>query len=127
METSKQIFIKLGIKPSGQTLLLFILLSGILKEFIYQTLSKKFDIEPFVVYLQLSRIKPSKTVLKRSKKVTSKANESQFPASRYIIFYECVGDHFIIHYFFFILYHFIIVPVIGVNQHYPRVHSINHS
>ena len=28
-----------------------------------------------------------------------KANESQFPVSCYIIFYDCVGDCFIIHYF----------------------------
>ena len=37
--------------------------------------------------------------------------------SHYIIFHDCVGDHFIIHYS--IQYHFIIASVIGIDQYLP--------
>ena len=55
-----------------------------------------------------------------------KANESRFPVFCYIIFHDCVGDHFIIHY---LLFHTISLLhlFIGVNQHYPCIHVINHS
>ena len=54
-----------------------------------------------------------------------KANESQFPVSCYIIFHDCVGDHFIIHYSLFYTISLLHLLQVYTNT-YLCIHVINH-